>query len=131
MTAVTTHDELRLELMAAGQGMRAAVEDPARFAPAHERLVRLALDQVLPHLEADERWLRDAEALPETRLLALAVRSEARAMIAAAHQLVDSTTPCEAAAITRVLHTLLAAHVHHGELLASALERPVNPRRDR
>lgn len=84
-------------------------------------VVRLGFATLLPQLEDDEHWLRAAEADPQTRPLAQAMRTEARAMTATVYPLVAATAPCEAVAATQVLHTLLAAHIHHEELLASAL----------
>lgn len=120
----TSHDELRLALMAAGRRVRASLDDVERFPAARDDLTRLCVGELLPHLEADERWLLSAQACPEGGLLASAMRTEARAMTAAVHDLLTTTTPCEAVAATRVLHTLLAAHDHHQQLLAEAARHP-------
>lgn len=112
-----THDMLRLGLMEAGRRVRAAAEDGERFPAARDTLVRFCFAELLPHLEADESWLSEARDCPEGRLLAHAIRTEARAMTAAVYELLAVTSPCEAVAATRVLHALLAAHAHHEDLL--------------
>jgi hypothetical protein len=104
--------------MNAGRQVRAAADDPDRFPAARENMARFCFAELLPHLEADETWLLEARDCPETRLLADAIRTEARAMTAAVYELVAATAPCQAVAATRVLHALLAAHAHHEELLA-------------
>ena len=113
-----SHDTLRLALMDAGRQVRAAADDPDRFPAARENMARFCFAELLPHLEADETWLLEARDCPETRLLADAIRTEARAMTAAVYELVIATAPCQAVAATRVLHALLAAHAHHEDLLA-------------
>ena len=119
------HDRLRFGLVGAGRLVRASVEDPDRFAAARQDLVTFCFDELLPHLEADERWLVQARLCPKGGLLADAMRAESRAMTAAAFELVAATGPCEAMAATRVLHALLAAHVHHEDLLVEAgVEQP-------
>lgn len=114
------HDALRFGLVGAGRRVRASVDDPDLFAAARQDLVTFCFDELLPHLEADERWLVQARLCPRGGLLADAMRAEARAMTAAAFELVAATGPCEAMAATRVLHALLAAHVHHEDLLVAA-----------
>lgn len=114
------HDELRFGLVGAGRRVRASVEDPDLFTAARQDLVRFCFDELLPHLEADERWLVQARLCPKGGLLADAMRTEARAMTAAVFELVSAAGPCEAMAATRVLHALLAAHVHHEDLLVAA-----------
>jgi hypothetical protein len=114
------HDALKLGLMDAGRRMRAAVDDPGLFLSAHEQLLVFCSEQLLPHLEDDERWLREAGVCATGGLLADAMRTEARAMTGAAYELVGAANPCEAMATTRVLHALLAAHAHHQELLVAA-----------
>ena len=114
------HDALKLGLMDAGRRMRAAVDDPELFLSAREQLLAFCSEQLLPHLEDDERWLREAGVCATGGLLADAMRTEARAMTGAAYELVGAANPCEAMATTRVLHALLAAHAHHQELLVAA-----------
>lgn len=121
------HDELRLGLMGAGRLIRAAAEEPELFADARQGLVTFCFDRLLPHLESDEQWLLEARACAEGGLLADAMRTEARAMTGAVFELVAATGPCEAMAATRVLHSLLAAHAHHEELLAAAGGHDVIP----
>lgn len=122
----TDHETLRLGLMSAGLQVQAALENPEAFAAAREGLVQFCLTDLLPHLAADDQWLLEAQRCPEGGLLAQAMRAEARAMTAAAHELVTTTTACEAIAVTRVLHSLLAAHSHHEKLLLAA-EHPAAP----
>lgn len=119
-TAPFSHDRLRLDLMAAGAKVMAATSGPD-FLTAREGLASYCTEHVLTHLEADEPWLAEAESCPEARLLALALRAEARAMTAAVDELAGAETPCEAMANARVLHTLLAAHAHHEHLLVEAI----------
>lgn len=116
----TDHDELRLGLMDAGRLVRAAADERELFPQARQELVTFCFDHLLPHLDGDERWLVGARTCPEGALLADAMRTEARAMRGAVFELVAATGPCEAVAATRVLHSLLAAHAHHEELLAAA-----------
>ena len=111
---------LRLALMDAGRQVRATADDLERFPAARDNMARFCFAELLPHLEADESWLLEARHCPEARLLADAIRTEARAMTAAVYELVTATSPCEAVTATRVLHALLAAHDHHTELLASS-----------
>lgn len=115
-----SHDRLRLGLMDAGRQVRATLDEVAGFAGARDNLARFCFAELLPHLEADEAWLLAARHCPEGRLLADAIRAEARAITAAVYELVAATNPCEAIAATRVLHALLAAHSHHEHLLATA-----------
>lgn len=103
--------------MSAGLKAWGANEAPDQFPAALEALVRFCVTEVLPHLEHDEDWLREAEKLSEKRLLAKAMRAEARAMESSVEQLLTATGPCEAMALTRVLHSFLAAHDHHEKLL--------------
>ena len=117
------HDSLRLALMDAGRQVRAAADDLARLPAARDDLVRFCRTELLPHLEADEGWLIEAQHCPELRLLAQTIRAEARSMAAAAHGLTAATGPCEAVAATRVLHALLAAHAQHEELLLTTWSR--------
>ncbi len=114
-----SHDRLRLDLMSTGQRMWDAREQPERFRAAHERLVEFCQTELLPHVERDERWLLEARRCPEGRLLAEAMRAETRTMTAAVLELATTTGACEAMALTRVLHTFLAAHDHHEKLLRS------------
>lgn len=93
------------------------------FATAREDLTAFCFTKLLPHLERDEKWLVDAGRCPEGRLLAEAMRAENRAATAVASELVAATSPCDGVAATRVLHTLLAAHAHHEELLVTAIEQ--------
>lgn len=120
-----SHDMLRLALMDAGRQVRASAEDLERFPAARDNLVRFCFAELLPHLEADEGWLLEARHCDGGRLLADAIRTEARAMTAAVYELAAATGPCEAVAATRVLHALLAAHAHHEQLLVTAGAQPV------
>ena len=108
---------LRLALMDAGREVRATVDDIERFPAARDNMARFCFTELLPHLEADEGWLLEARHCPEGRLLADAIRTEARAMTAAVYELATAAGPCEAVTATRVLHALLAAHDHHTQLL--------------
>lgn len=118
------HEDLRFGLVGAGRMLRASVDDPETFTAAHRDVVTFCLDELLPHLESDERWLVQARLCPRGGLLADAMRTEARAMTAAAMELVNAAGPCEAMAATRVLHSLLAAHAHHEDLLVAAGSAP-------
>jgi hypothetical protein len=120
----TSHDKLRLGLMDAGRRVRAAAEDPRRFPAARDNLARFCFAELLPHLEADESWLVEARHCGEGHLLADAMRTEARAMTAAVDELASATGPYEVVAVTRLLHTLLAAHAHHEQLLVAAGWQP-------
>jgi hypothetical protein len=117
-----SHDQLLLGLMDAGSRVMAATDDKA-FRSARDGLSGYCSEKVLPHLEVDERWLIEAEACPEARLLARAMRAEVRAMTGAVDELAVATTPCEAMAATRVLHALLSAHAHHAQVLVDAVHR--------
>lgn len=99
---------------------RAAAEDLKRLPAARDNLARFCFAELLPHLEADESWLVEARHCGEGHLLADAMRTEARAMTAAVDELAAVTGPYEVVAATRLLHTLLAAHAHHEQLLVSA-----------
>ncbi len=114
------HDRLRFGLMSTGQRMWDAREQPERFPEDRDRLVEFCRAEILPHLEGDERWLLQAQHCPEGRLLAEAMRAETRTMTAAVYELATTTSACEAMALTRVLHTFLAAHDHHEKLLRTA-----------
>ena len=116
----TDHERLRLGLMSAGLRMWSTREQPDGFPEAHDQLVRFCVTEVLAHLDRDERWLAEAQRCPEGRLLAEAMRAEARMMTAAVHELSTAPEVCAAMAQTRVLHTFLAAHDHHEELLRTA-----------
>ena len=72
---------------------------------------------LLPHLERDERWLRDAQDCAEGHLLAQAMRAEIRAMTGVIEELGSVSEACEAMALTRVVHSFLVAHDHHENLL--------------
>lgn len=119
-SAAGDHSSLRLGLMEAGRALRGAAEDEAQFPEAHRTVLAVCLDRLLPHLAEDEQWLLAARGCAAGRLLAEAMRSEARAITAAVLELRDARTPCEAIATTRALHALLAAHEHHAELLRGA-----------
>lgn len=95
-------------------------EQPDRFPDARDRLVSFLVTELLPHLERDERWLIEAKSCPEGRLLAAAMRAEVRVMTAAVYDLSVATTVDDATAQTRLLHTFLAAHDHHEQLLRTA-----------
>lgn len=116
----TGHDRLRFDLMSAGLRMWHTREQPEEFPGAHAHLVKFCFTELLPHLDRDERWLLDAQGCPEGRLLAEAMRAEIRTMTAAVYELAAATEACEAMALTRVLHTFLAAHDHHERLLHAA-----------
>lgn len=118
-----THEALRLSLLAVGREVRAAADAGVGLPAARDRLARFCFAELLAHLESDEAWLVDARFCPEGRLLAEAIRSEARTMTAAVHELAAAEIGCEAVAATRVLHALLAAHVHHEETLRTASDR--------
>jgi len=113
----TGHDRLRFGLMSAGQRMWDAREQPDGFAEARDGLAEFCRAELLPHLDRDARWLLQAQRCPEGRLLAEAMRAETRTMTAAVYELTTTTGACEAMALTRVLHTFLAAHDHHEKLL--------------
>lgn len=116
----TGHDSLRFALMSAGQRMWDAREQSDAFPEARDGLVEFCRAELLPHLERDERWLLQAQRCPEGRLLAEAMRAEIRTMTAAVYELATTTGACEAMALTRVLHTFLAAHDHHEKLIHAA-----------
>ncbi len=116
----TDHDRLRFGLMSAGRRMWDAREQPDRFPEARDGLVEFCRAELLPHLERDERWLLQAQRCPEGRLLAGAMRAETRTMTAAVYELTTTTGACEAMALTRVLHTFLAAHDHHEKSLRTS-----------
>lgn len=116
----TDHDRLRLDLMSAGRRLRGTADDESTFPDAREDLAAFCFGELLPHLEQDERWLVEVGRCDEGRLLAEAVRAENRAITAAVYELAAATSACDAVAATRVLHTLLAAHTHHVELLSAA-----------
>lgn len=111
--------------MNVGLQVQAAIEHPERFLTAREDLLQFCFSDLLPHLDADERWLLEAQRCPAGRLLAEAMRTEARAMTAASYELVTAAGPCEAMALTRVLHAFLAAHDHHQKSLLAAGEQRV------
>lgn len=116
-----SHDRLRLDLMSAGLQMWHSRDQPDdEFPEARDRLVEFCVTRLLSHLEDDERWLLEAQHCPEGRLLAEAMRAEARTMMAVVDELATTTGHCEAMAQTRVLHTILAAHDHHERLLRTA-----------
>lgn len=114
------HDALRLGLMSAGLRVWDARDSPVSFPRAHDDLVRFCITEVLPHLEADESWLLEEQRHPQRRLLAEAMRAEVRTMTATVDELPSVAEPCEAMALTRVLHAFLAAHDHHEKLLLTA-----------
>ncbi|GAA3166459.1 hypothetical protein GCM10010531_18870 [Blastococcus jejuensis] len=124
------HEQLRLGLMTAGSRMLAADGD-ADFREAHAALAAFCASELVPHLEADERWLVRAGSCPEARLLATAMRAEARALTAAVGELAAATDPCGAAAAARVVHALLSAHINHTGLLAEAIGPAGNRPRQR
>lgn len=115
------HDHLRFDLMGAGLQMWHAREQPDRFPEAHDQLVKFALIELVPHLERDERWLLQAQHCPQVGLLAEAMRAEIRTMTGAVYELAATDKACESMALTRVLHTFLAAHDHHEKLLRGAI----------
>lgn len=117
---VVDHDLLRAALMSAGQRMWDTREQPEKFPQTRHDLLEFCIAELLPHLERDERWLLEAQRSPHGRLLAEAMRAETRSMTAAVYELAASPDACETMALTRVLHTLLAAHDHHEKLLRTA-----------
>jgi hypothetical protein len=117
--AVRAHERLRLDLMAAGSRMLAAGGDDAAFRAAHTRLAAFCTGELVPHLQRDEEELARAGGCAEGRLLAAAMRAEARALVAAVEELAAARDACAAAGAARVVHALLAAHIHHAELLAT------------
>ncbi len=94
-----------------------AHNQPEEFPKAHDSLMEFCRADLLPHLKRDEHWLLQAQRCPEGRLLAEAMLAETRTMTAAVYELATTTDACEAMALTRVLHTFLAAHDHHEKLL--------------
>ena len=116
----TGHDPLRLGLMNAGLRMWRTRERPEEFPEAHDHLVTFCFTELLPHLDRDEQWLLDAQGSADGRLLAEAMRAELRTMTAAVYELPTAADACEAMALTRVIHTFLAAHDHHERLLLAA-----------
>jgi len=129
-TPDTDHERLRLELMTAGRGLLAAAEADggavADLTSARDDLARFCTTVLLPQLGRDELCLQQAERLPETRLLAEAMRAQIRAITAVAHELGTPSPPWAAVAATRALHTMLAVYTHHHALLSSALDHPVD-----
>ena len=123
----TDHDTLRFGLIAAGQRMWDAREQSDDFPGTHASLVKFCQTRLLPHLERDEPWLLQAQNCPEGRLLAEAMRAENRTMTATVYELMTTTGVCEAMALTRVLHTLLAVHDHHEKLLRTTAARSEQP----
>ena len=103
--------------MRTGQRMWEGREQPEGFLDTRDALVEFCRTRLLPHLEGDDRWLLQAQRCSEGRLLAQAMRAEIRTMTAAVYELASTTGACEAMALTRMLHTLLAAHEHHEKLL--------------
>lgn len=98
----------------------AAHDHPEKFPEAHNSLMEFCHADLLPHLERDEHRLLQAQRCPEGRLLGEAMLAESRTMTAAVYELATTTNACEAMALTRVLHTFLAAHDHHEKLLRTA-----------
>jgi hypothetical protein len=117
--AERAHEPLRLELIRRGALAFRAGEQAEADGAALAGLVEFCREQLLPHLEHDEQWLTRAGGCPEGRLLATAMRSEARALAAAVHELATATDRCDAMGAARVVHALFAAHVDHARLLAS------------
>ena len=93
--------------------MAVAVEPAARGSIATYYSATASLD---PDKQAD--ILARTSGVVE-RLLAEAILSESRAITGAVHELAAAWNPCEAVASTRVLHALLAAHVHHEQLFGT------------
>lgn len=120
----TPHERLQLDLMAAGLRMWAARGQPHALAGALHGLADYCTSTLLPHLDHDERWLREGHGCPEGHLLAEAMRAEIRTMAGVIDELSSTTEACEAMALTRVLHSFLAAHDHHENLLRRRIERP-------
>lgn len=116
----TGHDRLRFALMSAGPRMWNTRDQPDGFPEARDDLVEFCVTELLPHLERDARWLLQAQRCAGGRLLAEAMRAETRTTTAAVYELSTTTGACEAMALTRVLHTFLAAHDHHEKLLRAA-----------
>ncbi len=106
--------------MRAGLRMWDARDQPDALPDALQDLVGYAVAEILPHLESDEQWLLEAQGCPSGGLLAEAMRAESRTMAGAVHELTTAADACEAMALTRVLHALLAVHDHHENLLRAA-----------
>ena len=115
----TGHDHLRFGLMSVGQRMWDAREQPDQFPGLRDDLVQFCLTELLPHLERDDRWLLQTTHSPEVSLLAQAISAEIRTIKATVYELSSTTGACEAMALTRVLHTFLAAHDHHEKLMTA------------
>ena len=96
------HEALRLALLEAGLLLRSAHDDLERFDAARARLLAFCWERLVPHLEHDEAWLLAADTCPTGRLLADAMRTEARAMTAAVLELEGATDPCEAIGAVRI-----------------------------
>lgn len=130
-TADHGHERLRLELVAAGRALVAAAETEAAadLAEAREDLERFCATDLLPELRRDEVCLERAEEHLETRLLAVAMRAQIRAITAIAEELRAPSAPWVAVAATRALHAMLAAYSHHHALLSSAVNDPAAPAR--
>ncbi len=116
----TGHERLRVDLIAVGLRMWLAREQPDMLPEALHDLADYCKSTLLPHLERDERWLHEAQGCTEGHLLAEAMRAEIRMMTGAIEELASTTEACEAMALTRVLHSFLAAHDHHEDLLRAA-----------
>lgn len=121
-TQSADHDRVRFALMNAGQRIWECRDQPVGFPEARDGLAEFCRTELLPHLAADEPWLREVQHCTEGRLVAEVIRAEARTMTAAVYELAATTTACEAVALTRVLHAFLAAHDHHEKLLLAAME---------
>lgn len=118
VTAPSSHDTLRLELITAGIQLHDALAEPSRFHSAREHVVNFCRIRLLPHLERDERWLVQAEeCVPGGGLLADAIRVENRAITSAVLEIASATAPWEAVAATRVLHAFLATHTQNEQRL--------------
>ena len=116
----TDHERLRFGLMNAGKRMWDSREQPDEFPKARGELVEFCIANLIPHLEHDDRWLLEAQHCAEGRLLAEAMRAEGWTMTATVNELSSTDGACELMALTRLLHTLLAAHDHHEKLLRTA-----------
>ncbi len=120
-TRPTGHDLLQVDLLAAGLRMWASRGRPDVLPRAVADLGHFCESTLLPHLERDERWLRDAQDCAEGHLLAQAMRAEIRAMTGVIEELGSVSEACEAMALTRVVHSFLVAHDHHENLLRATV----------
>ena len=122
---VARHSELRqvLDQWAAVLTAAAASGDPVR--PARSLLRVFLVDELLPHIRAEERTLYPAARRdPRTRPLVQALAAEHRALASRTAQLATLTQPAAVAAAARAISALFASHAaKENSLLLPALER--------